>query len=188
MCENNVTHTTIGLYIQMKLFTELGTIDIQTYPYMEETYPSEEVNTANHWGLRSTTVWQILTIDPYISRALCRPPLIGSLASIQTLVLPCDPINMEGPIFWWYHNTWRWSHKELVTRIQPQFACLWFFFHTWPLWQSMFILVPCDGWRWDAFGGTAKNHRAAHIDRTIRQITKQHWRLQSYKERDTQHE
>ncbi len=37
--KNNVKYCTICLYIQTRcLFTELGTMDIQTYPYMEESY------------------------------------------------------------------------------------------------------------------------------------------------------
>lgn len=105
-------------------------MDIQTYPYMEESYFWEEVNIANQRQrcLKNTTGWQTLTIDPYIGRALCRSPVIGGLARIQTLVLHRDSINMEGPIFWWYHNTWRWEHKLLDTRIQFAPLCFFFFF------------------------------------------------------------
>lgn len=104
----------VCLYIQTKhLFTEQGTIEVQTPPYMEETYLWEELNTANHTHFNST-IWQILTDDPYIGRAFCRTPLIGGLARVQALVLPRDSINMESPIFGWYHNTWGWLKMVLV--------------------------------------------------------------------------
>lgn len=46
----------------------------------------------------------MVTVDPYIGRALRRPPLIGGPAQIQTLVLPGDPVNMESPTVR-YHDT-----------------------------------------------------------------------------------
>lgn len=73
---------------------------IQTYPYMDE--PTVEITTANQRSsiLRSIIYKHILTVDPYVGRALCRSPLIGGLAGIQTLVLHCDSVNMEAPVFW----------------------------------------------------------------------------------------
>lgn len=182
----------VCLYIQTKhLFTEQGTIEIQTPPYMEETYLWGELNTANHTDFNST-VGQILTIDPYIGRAFCRTPLIGGLARVQALVLPRDSINMEGPIFGWYHNTWGWLKMVLVPRMRLKlhvcaFVALIFFF-TWSIRQSTFILVPCYGGAWDASRGTAKNQRAAHVDGAVGQIMKQHRRLQNWKAKHTHRE
>lgn len=179
------------LYVQtIHLFTEQRTMDLQTYPYMEELYHWEDVNTVNqrHRCFKNTAGWQILTIDPYIGRALCGSPLIGGLARIQALVLPCDTINMEGPIFWWYHNTWiQWYKVWIQNTATCLCLCLllfFLFFFTWSLRQSTFILVPRDGWGWDALRGTAKNHWAADVDGTICQIIKQHWRLQNWNTQD----
>lgn len=185
----------VCLYIQTKhLFTERGTIEIQTPPYMEETYLWGELNTANHTDFNST-VRQILTIDPYIGRAFCRTPLIGGPARVQALVLPRDSINMEGPIFGWYHDTWGWlkmvedgfSPLDTAKATRMRICGIDFFF-TWSIQQSMFILVPCYGGGWDALRGTAKNQWAAHVDGAIGQIMKQHRRLQNWKAKHTHRE
>lgn len=39
-----------------------------------------------------------LTVDPHVGGAFCRAPLIGGLACVQALVLPCDPIDVEGAV------------------------------------------------------------------------------------------
>lgn len=140
------------LYVQtIHLFTEQRTMDLQTYPYMEELYHWEDVNTVNqrHRCFKNTAGWQILTIDPYIGRALCGSPLIGGLARIQALVLPCDTINMEGPIFWWYHNTWIQWYKVWDTRIQLHvyvYVCYCFFFCFFYLIPETEHVHPCTTW------------------------------------------
>lgn len=68
------------------------------------------------------------------------------------------------------------------------FVALVYFFFTWSIRQSTFILVPCYGRGWDALRGTAKNQRAAHVDGAIGQITKQHRRLQNWKAKHTHRE
>lgn len=175
----NKVMCTIRLYIlqTIHLFTELWTMDMQTYPYMEERRSKQ----SRAEMLEKYYRFQILTIDPYIGRALRRPPLIGGLARIQALVLHCDSINVEGPILWWYHNTWRWWCNLLDTRLQLRFACFLVFFCTWSQRQSSLILVPCDGWSWDAFRGTAEDHWAADVHSTVCQIVHQHRRLQNWK-------
>lgn len=55
--------------------------------------------------LKNTIGRQKLTVDPYVGRALCGPPLIGGLARVQALILHRDSINMERPVLWYHDDT-----------------------------------------------------------------------------------
>lgn len=101
---------------------------------MEDSDHLKKGNIANQRFLANIAVCWILTIDPYIGRALCRTPLIGGLAGIQTLVFSSDSVNMEGPILCWYYNTWRWSNQKMSAK---RAAALCIF-------MVLFIPDPCD--------------------------------------------
>lgn len=80
------------------------------------------------------------------------------------------------------------SPQDAAKATRMHVCAIDFFFFTWSIWQSTFILIPCYGGGWDAFSGTAKNQRAAHVDDAIGQIMKQHRRLQNWKAKHTHRE
>lgn len=54
--------------------------------------------------LPPSAAWRTLTVDPYVGGAFRRTPLIGGLACVQSLVLPRDPIDVEGAVLGGDHD------------------------------------------------------------------------------------
>lgn len=101
LCENNATSHTCPRMSVHPDKTSIYRPENNRDPDVtieEATCPGEEALKTAAAVLRPSAARWTLTVDPYVGGAFCRTPLIGGLACVQSLVLPCDPINVEAAV------------------------------------------------------------------------------------------